>query len=107
MSEDCSFHGSAGVEAEGTRFEGRDAVRAAYESIWEAFPDAHWGDPTHFVAGDRGVSEWLFTGTMQDGTRVETRGCDLFTFVGLAMTLLGDITYTLVDPRIDFDTRAA
>ena len=28
-----------------------------------------------------------------------------FTFVGLAMTLVGDITYTLVDPRIDFDTR--
>ena len=28
-----------------------------------------------------------------------------FTFVGLAMTLVGDITYTLVDPRIDFETR--
>ncbi len=29
----------------------------------------------------------------------------VFTFVGLAMTLIGDITYTLVDPRIDFETR--
>ena len=28
-----------------------------------------------------------------------------FTFIGLAMTLIGDITYTFVDPRIDFETR--
>ncbi len=28
-----------------------------------------------------------------------------FTFVGLAMTLIGDIAYTLVDPRIDFEAR--
>ena len=29
----------------------------------------------------------------------------IFTFIGLIMTLVGDICYTLVDPRIDFDTR--
>ena len=28
-----------------------------------------------------------------------------FTFIGLVMTLVGDITYTFVDPRIDFETR--
>ena len=28
-----------------------------------------------------------------------------FTFLGLVLTLVGDITYTLVDPRIDFETR--
>jgi microcin C transport system permease protein len=28
-----------------------------------------------------------------------------FTLVGLVMTLVGDIVYTLVDPRIDFETR--
>ena len=28
-----------------------------------------------------------------------------FTFVGLAMTLIGDIAYTIVDPRIDFEAR--
>ena len=31
----------------------------------------------------------------------------IFTFIGLLMTLVGDITYTLVDPRIDFETREA
>ena len=28
-----------------------------------------------------------------------------FTFIGLVLTLIGDITYTFVDPRIDFETR--
>jgi len=30
-----------------------------------------------------------------------------FTLIGLLLTLVGDITYTLVDPRIDFETREA
>jgi ketosteroid isomerase-like protein len=32
------------------------------------------------VTGDRGVSEWTFTGTLKDGKRVEVIGCDVFTF---------------------------
>ena len=28
-----------------------------------------------------------------------------FTLLGLAMQLIGDITYTIVDPRIDFESR--
>lgn len=28
-----------------------------------------------------------------------------FTLIGLVMHLIGDITYVLVDPRIDFETR--
>ena len=31
------------------------------------------------MAGDRTVSEWTFTGTTRDGTKVEVNGCDLFT----------------------------
>ena len=32
------------------------------------------------MAGDRGLSEWVFTGTAADGRKVEVNGCDLFTF---------------------------
>lgn len=28
-----------------------------------------------------------------------------FTFIGLVLNLIGDLTYTLIDPRIDFETR--
>ena len=80
MAEDCVFESSAGPDVCGTRYVGRDAVRSGYEDVFATFPDAHWGGARHFVHGDRGVSEWIFTGTRADGGRVEVNGCDLFTF---------------------------
>ena len=80
MTEDCVFEASAGPDVCGTRYAGRQAVRAGYAEVWATFPDAHWANARHFVSGDRGVSEWTFTGTRADGTRVEVHGCDLFSF---------------------------
>lgn len=80
MTEDCVFESSAGPDACGTRYAGREAVRSGFAEVWAIFPDAHWGDARHFVHGERGVSEWTFTGTRADGSRVEVDGCDLFTF---------------------------
>jgi steroid delta-isomerase-like uncharacterized protein len=80
MTDDCVFEASAGPEVNGQRSEGRQTVRAAYAAVFETFHDAHWANPRHFVAGNRGVSEWTFTGTHKDGKRVEVNGCDLFTF---------------------------
>lgn len=80
MTGDCVFEASGGSMVNGERYEGRHAVRAAYAAVFDQFPDAHWGNARHFVAGDRGVSEWTFTGTSPDGKRVEVTGCDLLTF---------------------------
>jgi steroid delta-isomerase-like uncharacterized protein len=82
MTEDCVFESSAGADVCGTRFVGSEAVRAGFAEVWAVFPDAHWGNARHLVHGDHGVSEWTFTGTRTDGTRVEVHGCDLFTFRG-------------------------
>ena len=79
MTDDCVFEASAGPQVEGQRSEGKQAVRAAYAAVFETFHDAHWASPRHFIAGNRGVSEWTFTGAHKDGTRVEVNGCDLFT----------------------------
>ena len=80
MTEDGVFEASAGNSVNGQRYDGQQAVRAAYEAVFAQYPDAHWGSARHFVKGNRGVSEWTFTGTLKDGTRVEITGCDLFTF---------------------------
>ncbi len=79
MTDDCIFEASVGLDVCGTRYEGRKEVRAGFVDAWATFPDAHWGGARHFVCGDRGVSEWTFTGTRADGTRVEVNGCDVFT----------------------------
>ncbi|HLN56482.1 MAG TPA: nuclear transport factor 2 family protein [Bacteroidales bacterium] len=80
MTEDCIFEASAGPDYDGEKFSGKENVRKAFETVFSTFPDAHWGNPTHFISGDRGFSEWIFTGTKSDGTKVEVTGCDLFTF---------------------------
>ena len=80
MTDDCVFEASAGRQANGQCSEGKQAVRAAYAAVFETFGDARWANPRHFIVGNRGVSEWTFTGTQQDGKRVEVTGCDLLTF---------------------------
>ena len=62
MTDDCVFQAVSGPLACGARHEGRDAVRAAFAQAWQNFPDAQWRNGRHFVDGDRGVSEWTFTG---------------------------------------------
>jgi ketosteroid isomerase-like protein len=80
MTDDCVFEASRGPDAKGTVYRGRGEVRRGIEEVFATFPDARWSEPRHFLAGDRAVSEWVFTGTGPDGTRVEVQGCDLFTF---------------------------
>lgn len=80
MTDDCVFEASAGPDVCGASYVGPDAVRKAFAEVWTTHPDAQWRAPRHFVCGDRGVSEWTFTGTRTDGARVEVNGCDVFTF---------------------------
>lgn len=82
MTDDCVFDASAGPEVAGARHVGRDAVRRAFAAVFATFKDARWNEPRHFVAGDRAVSEWRFTGTAADGTKTEVNGCDVFTLRG-------------------------
>jgi steroid delta-isomerase-like uncharacterized protein len=80
MADDCVFESASGPDVCGTRHVGPERVRAAFARIFSAFPDVQFVDVRHVVAGDRGVSEWIFKGTSADGRKVEVNGCDLFTF---------------------------
>lgn len=80
MTDDCKFEASAGPDADGEKFVGKEAVKKAFEKIFKDYPDARWTNPQHFISDNRAVSEWTFTGTRSDGARVEVTGCDLFTF---------------------------
>ena len=80
--DDAVFESPRGAEPWGTRFVGRDAVRAGLAKRFEGIPDVHYGEDRHFLStdGERGVSEWTLTGTTTDGEHLEVRGCDLWTF---------------------------
>jgi ketosteroid isomerase-like protein len=80
MTADCVMYLSAGPDPNGRRLVGRDAVNAAIIDLFNSLSDAQWSGATHFVAGDRGVTQWTFTATRPDGTKVNSVGCDVFTF---------------------------
>lgn len=80
--EDCVLEMPRGPEAWGRRMIGRDQVRRGLASRFAGIPDVQYGDDRHWVAGDRGCSEWLLTGTTTEGERICVRGCDLFEFRG-------------------------
>jgi ketosteroid isomerase-like protein len=82
FADDCVFESPRGPDPWGRRFEGKAAVREGLGARFTTIPDVHYGDGSHFVAGERGASEWTLTGTTTDGVRLEVRGCDLWTFRG-------------------------
>lgn len=80
MTPDGTYAASSGGWPDGATHEGAAAVRQAYADLLAGFVEARWENATHFVRGDRGVSEWTFRGAKPDGERIVVRGCDLFTF---------------------------
>jgi ketosteroid isomerase-like protein len=80
FADDCVLELPRGAEPWGRRLEGREQVRDGLASRFAGIPDVHYGDARHWLAGDRGCSEWLLTGTTTQGERIAVRGCDLFAF---------------------------
>ncbi len=80
FTEDCVLDMPRGPGPGGRRLVGREQVREGIQSRFDGIPDVHYGDASHWVCGDRGVSEWTLSGTQRTGERIEVRGCDLFHF---------------------------
>jgi len=82
FTDDCVFESPRGPDSWGRRFVGTHEVREGLGARFAGIPDVHYGEGRHFVAGERGASEWTLTGTTTEGERLEVRGCDLWTFEG-------------------------
>jgi ketosteroid isomerase-like protein len=82
FSEDATVDLPRGPDPWGTRYVGKDQVRRGLATRFSGIPDVHYGNDRHWVSGDRGVSEWLLTGTSRTGEKIRVQGCDLFEFRG-------------------------
>ena len=80
FADDCTMDLPRGAAPWGTRYVGKHQVRQGIASRFAGIPDVHYGDDRHWVCGDRGVSEWLLTGTTSAGVRLKVRGCDHWEF---------------------------
>jgi steroid delta-isomerase-like uncharacterized protein len=80
FAEDCVFYMPRGSAPRGTRYVGKNEVRAGLAKRFEGIPDVHYGEDQHWVGDDFGVSEWTLTGTSASGQKIEVRGVDLLEF---------------------------
>jgi len=82
MSEDVVLEMPRGPEPWGRRYIGTAAVREGLGSRFKGLPDVHYGDDSHYVDGNMGISQWTLTGTTPAGEKLKVRGCDFYTFRG-------------------------
>lgn len=80
FAEECVFYMPRGSAPRGERYQGKAQVRAGLATRFEGIPDVHYGDDTHWVCGEFGVSEWTLTGTTLKGNKIQVRGVDLLEF---------------------------
>jgi len=86
----------------GLRYQGKALVREGLASRFSGIPNVHYGKDRHFISksGDRGVSEWLLTGTSVSGERIEVQGCDLFEFSKDGKIMVKDSYWKIVQPKV-------
>lgn len=82
LSEEVVFDAAGGPDLFGSRYKGKEAVRAAFVATWTNLPDVAWHVGRHTIAGDRAFTEWVFDGHQPDGRRIHAEGVDLFVFEG-------------------------
>ena len=83
FADDAVLEMPRGPEPWGRRFVGKAAVREGLKMRFDGTPDVHYGEDSHFVDGDMGISQWTITGTMKaSGEKLRARGCDFYSFRG-------------------------
>jgi ketosteroid isomerase-like protein len=82
FTEDAILETPRGADPWGSRFAGKAAVREGLAARFTGIPDVHYSDDRPWVCGERGVSEWLLTGTSTTGERIAVRSCDLWELDG-------------------------
>lgn len=77
MTEDCVFENTSPAP-DGERYEGQAAVRAFWERLFTASPEADFTTEELVAAGDRAVVRWRYDFVTADGDLGHVRGVDVF-----------------------------
>ena len=80
FADDAVLEMPRGKDPWGTRFVGKAAVREGLAGRFKGVPDVHYGNESHFVAGDTGILKWTVSGTSPVGKKIRANGCDIYTF---------------------------
>lgn len=80
FADDAVLEMPRGPDPWGRRYLGKAAIREGLSARFTGLPDVHYGDDSHYIDGDMGISQWTVTGTTPAGERIAARGCDFYSF---------------------------
>jgi ketosteroid isomerase-like protein len=80
FADDAVLEMPRGPDPWGRRYVGLAAIREGLRARFTGLPDVHYGNDSHYVDGDMGISQWTVTGTTPAGERIQARGCDFYSF---------------------------
>jgi uncharacterized protein (TIGR02246 family) len=80
FAEDAVFDHAAGPDVHGTRFEGKNAIRAVFAGLFEKVERVHWETLDARIAGNKGYCEYLRTATHKTGETEAYMSVDILTF---------------------------
>ncbi len=79
MTDDVVFE-ATGPAPDGVRHTGAGPVRGVWEDLFGGTPGARFTEEDSFVADDRGVLQWRFDWTDEQGDPGHVRGVDVLRF---------------------------
>lgn len=83
MADDPIFFTSSGAEAYGSKYMGRDAVRAAFLQVMNAYLNGKWlGAGEIYISGNYATAPFLFQESDENGNMNKSNGIDLLVFKG-------------------------
>jgi ketosteroid isomerase-like protein len=77
VTDDCIFENTFPAP-DGTRYEGKEAVRVAFEEFFRSSPDAQFTIEEIVALGGRCAVRWIYRWRGGDGRAGHVRGIDLF-----------------------------
>ena len=66
---------------EGRVCRGKDEIGSVLTARYKKIPDMRWEDIHHWIVDDsKAISEWIVRGTFEDGSKLDSLGCDIWEF---------------------------
>jgi len=80
FAEDATFDHAAGPEIHGKRFEGKDAIRAVFDGLFQNVENVHWETLDCHLSGNKAVCEYRRVAKLNSGEEQDFLSVDILTF---------------------------
>jgi len=80
FADDATFDHAAGPDIHGMRIEGKDAIRAAFDALFQNVENVHWKTLDCHLSGNKAVCEYRRVAKLKSGESQDFLSVDILTF---------------------------